>query len=86
MKYTDKLESVMYDLSEKYGWDWNLKFETAHGCGWSAELRITRKPNDTGAANVLGKNPDVSELYFLSGLLDPEDGAKVFWEKFRVTT
>jgi len=86
MSYVSKLEDVLYDLANKNGWDWGIKFESAHECGWSAELRITRKPNDGGSAKILGKNPDVSEVYYLAGLLSPEDGATVLWKKFRTMT
>lgn len=81
MTYISKLEEILDDMSERHGWDWGIKFEIASECAWSAELRITKKPNDSG--HELGINPDVSEVYFLAGLLSPEEGAKVFWKKFR---
>ena len=79
MSYAMKLESVLSGLAERHGWDYGVKFESAYECAWSAELRITKKPNDHGSM-------DVSEVYFLTGLASPEEGAKELWENFRSMT
>lgn len=83
MTYTNKLYAIMEKIAMTSGLDWSIKFETGYQCAWSAELRITRSPNTTGSDRMLGVVPDVSEVYYLSGLDSPEDGAKVFWERFR---
>lgn len=81
--YIEKLEDLMVFFEEKRGIAWGLKFEVADQCGWSAELRITEKPNDTGDSNMAGIIPDLSEVYYLAGLESPEKGAEAFWKLFR---
>ncbi len=76
MKYFKKLQSILDELSEKHGWDWGIKFEVGHEYGGSLELRITREPNSN-------QKIDLSEVYFLAGLDDLDEGAKALWQKFR---
>lgn len=81
--YIARLEALMQFFEEKRGIAWGIKFEIADQCCWSAELRITEKPNNAGSLNVAGVIPDISEVYYLAGLETPEAGARVFCEMFR---
>jgi len=65
----EKLENLLDNLFDEHDIDWAINCTVAAECAWSMEVRITKKPNRKGA-------PDVSQVYYVTGLLNPEDGAK----------
>lgn len=60
----DQIEAMLDAWVEKNHADFGIKLETAHGCAWSAELRLTLKPNNPDG-------PDRSTVLMSCGHADP---------------
>jgi len=55
--------------------DWYIKLDVCNESAWSAELRITPKPNAT-------EGPDVSTTLYLCGLPAPQEAMDAIFKAF----
>lgn len=58
-------------MAEANKWDWHLKLVCGRLSAWSAELRITEKPNRNG--------PDESRVWYSSGHIGPDEAAQAVY-------
>ncbi len=66
----DDMEEQLSFWALEKGADWSIKIETGYESCWSAELRMTPKPNNQDG-------PDVSTVFFAGGAGTPDEAMRL---------